>query len=151
MFSQHPNIFQINFSVLPKSKRYLINNDVYISQRELRKKNQDVKSVGTTERFFKKSLGLKGIKIHKIIVLFLELRVSFSSNFASLFSVMGDNSSVLFQLKLCMIQTKGAPQKAKFQTFDCSREISPNLYFNSLLLLKVYKILAKKVQRSYVS
>ena len=44
-----------------------------------------------------------------------------------------------------MIWTKGAHQSAKFQTFDCSRKISPNLYFDRLLLLKVYKILAKKV------
>ena len=44
-----------------------------------------------------------------------------------------------------------AHQSAKFQTFDCSCKISPNLYFHRLLLLKVYKILAKKIQRSYVS
>ena len=44
-----------------------------------------------------------------------------------------------------MISTKGAHQSAKFQTFDCSCKISPNLYFDRLLLLKVYKILAKKV------
>ena len=50
-----------------------------------------------------------------------------------------------------MIWTKGAHQSAKFQTFDCSGEISPNLYFDRLLLLKVYKISAKKVQRSYAS
>ena len=50
-----------------------------------------------------------------------------------------------------MIWTKGAHQSAKFQTFNCSRKISPNLYFDRLLLLKVYKISAKKVQRSYVS
>ena len=39
-----------------------------------------------------------------------------------------------------MIWTKGA----KFQTFVCSREMSPNFYLNRLLLLKVYKISAKK-------
>ena len=50
-----------------------------------------------------------------------------------------------------MIFTKRAHQSAKFQTFDCSGEISPNLYFDRLLLLKVYKISATKVQRSYVS
>ena len=50
-----------------------------------------------------------------------------------------------------MIFTKGAHQSAKIQTFDCSGEISPNLYFDRLLLLKVYKISAKKVQRSYLS
>ena len=41
-----------------------------------------------------------------------------------------------------MIWTKRALQSAKRQTFDCSRKISPNLYFYRLL--KVYKMLAKK-------
>ena len=50
-----------------------------------------------------------------------------------------------------MIWTNGAHQSAKFETFDCSPEISPNLYFDRLLLLKVHKIVAKKVQRSYAS
>ena len=50
-----------------------------------------------------------------------------------------------------MIWTKGAHQSARFQTSDCSHKISPNLYFDRLLLLKVYKSFAKKVQRSYVS
>ena len=43
-----------------------------------------------------------------------------------------------------MIFTKEAHRSAKFQTFDCSGEISPNLYFDRLLLLKVYKVSAKK-------
>ena len=43
---------------------------------------------------------------------------------------------------------KGAHQSAKFQPFDCSGEISPNLYIDRLLLLKVYKISAKKVLNS---
>ena len=43
-----------------------------------------------------------------------------------------------------MIFTKGAHHSAQFQTFDCSGEISPNLYFDRLLLLKVYKVSAKK-------
>ena len=51
-----------------------------------------------------------------------------------------------------MIFTKGAHQSAKFQKrFDCSGEIWSNLYFDRLLFLKVYKIEAKNVQRSYVS
>ena len=41
-----------------------------------------------------------------------------------------------------MIFTKGAHQSEKFQTFDCSGEISQS--FDRLLLLKVYKISAKK-------
>ena len=43
-----------------------------------------------------------------------------------------------------MIWTKGTHQSAKYQTFDCSHEISPNLCFDRLLLLRVYKISAKK-------
>ena len=50
-----------------------------------------------------------------------------------------------------MTFTKGAHHSAKFQTFDCSDEISPNSYFDRLLLLKVYKVSAKKVWRIYVS
>ena len=49
-----------------------------------------------------------------------------------------------------MVFTKGAHESAKFQTFDCSGGISPNLYFDRLLLLKVYKISVKKVQRNYL-
>ena len=43
-----------------------------------------------------------------------------------------------------MIWTKGTHQSPKFQTFDCSHEILPNLHFERLLLLNVYKISAKK-------
>ena len=50
-----------------------------------------------------------------------------------------------------MIWTEGCHQSAKFQTFHCSPKISPNLYFDRLLLLEVCKISAKKVQRSYMS
>ena len=38
-----------------------------------------------------------------------------------------------------MIFTKGAHLIAKVQTFDCSDEVSPNLYFDRLHLLKVYR------------
>ena len=96
-------------------------------------------------------MSLLALKLTTFLVPYLELRVSFSSNFASLFRVMRHNSSVLFHLKIYMIWTEIAHQSAKFQIFDCSREISPNLLFDRLLLLKVYKIAAKKAQRSYVS
>ena len=43
-----------------------------------------------------------------------------------------------------MIFTKGTHHSAKFQTFDYSSETSPNFYFDRLLLLKVYKVSAKK-------
>ena len=44
-----------------------------------------------------------------------------------------------------MILTKGAHQIAKFRTFNCSGGVSFSLYFDRVLLLKVYKISAKKV------
>ena len=43
-----------------------------------------------------------------------------------------------------MIFTRRAHHSAKSLTFDCLGEISPNLYFDRLLLLKVYKVSAKK-------
>ena len=60
--------------------------------------------------------GLLGgwVKIHKFLMLYLKPHVSFSLNFASLFNVMRNESSVLFQLKLYMIFTKEAHQNAKF-------------------------------------
>ena len=41
---------------------------------------------------------------------FLKPRASFSSNFASLSTLMRDNSTVLFHLKLYMLSTKGTHQ-----------------------------------------
>ena len=90
-----------------------------------------------------------GWKFTKLLMSCLELQVSFSLNFGSLFSIMRGNSSVLFYLKLYMIWTKGAHRSAKFQTLNCSHKISPNLYFDRFL--RVYKILAKEVPRNYVS
>ena len=74
------------------------------------------------------------VKIHQFPHVIFELQ--------SLFSVMRDNPSVPFQLKLYIIWA--------IQTFDSSREISPSLYFDRFLLFKVYKISFKKVHRSYV-
>ena len=50
-----------------------------------------------------------------------------------------------------MILKKGTHQSAKFPTFNCSDDISANLYFDRILLLRVYKISAKKVEMGYVS
>ena len=50
-----------------------------------------------------------------------------------------------------MVFTKGAHHSAKFQTFDCSSEISPNLYFDRLLCWKCIKFQLKRVWRSYIS
>ena len=43
-----------------------------------------------------------------------------------------------------MIFPKETHHSAKFQISDCSGEISPNLYFDRLLLLNVYKVSAEK-------
>ena len=59
-----------------------------------------------------------GWKFTKFLMSYLKPQVSFSLNFASLFNIMGDKSSVLFWLKFYMIFTKGAHDSAKFQTFD---------------------------------
>ena len=49
-----------------------------------------------------------------------------------------------------MIRTKGANQSPQFQTFNCLREVSTNLYFDKFHLLKVYKISTKKLEMSHV-
>ena len=49
-----------------------------------------------------------------------------------------------------MIWTKATHKSAKFWTFDCPCEISLILYFDRRLLLKVYKISAKKY-RGFIS
>ena len=59
---------------------------------------------------------------------------------------MVDKSYVLFSLKLYDFY-KSSPSNCKISknfSFDCSGEISPNLYIDRLLLLKVYKVPAKK-------
>ena len=67
-------------------------------------------------------LPLLALKFTKFLMSFLEPRVSFSSNFASLFSVMRHNSSVLFHLNIFMLWRNGSYQSANFQTFNCSHE-----------------------------
>ena len=83
------------------------------------------------------------MKIHRILHVVFETTSQFFFNFASLLRVKRDNSSVLFQLKLYMIFIKGSHQSEKFYTFNCSDEISPNLYFDRLFLLKVYNFQLK--------
>ena len=57
---------------------------------------------------------LLALKFTKFFMSFLEPRVSFSSNFASLFSIMRHNYSVLFHLNLYMLWTKAADRSAIF-------------------------------------
>ena len=72
----------------------------------------------STSRCRFSGLPLLALKFTKFLTSFLEPRVSFPSNFASLFIVMRRDSSVLFHLKLWMLCTKGAHQSADFQTFQ---------------------------------
>ena len=61
------------------------------------------------------------VKFTKFLISFLKQKDSFSKRqFGSLFSVMRDNSSALFQLKLYMLLTKVVHQSANFQTCHCS-------------------------------
>ena len=59
-------------------------------------------------------LSLLSLKFTKLVMSFLKSR-AFSSNFASLSSVMRDNSSVLFHLKLYKPWTKGIHQVQFFR------------------------------------
>ena len=59
-------------------------------------------------------LPLLGLKFMKFLMSFFKHKVSFSSKFGYFFSVMRDNSSVLFQLKLYILLTKSSTSKCKF-------------------------------------
>ena len=72
---------------------------------------------------------------------YLKPQLSFSLNFALLFNVMRDNSSVLSWLKLYMILQK---ELIKVQNFRKISTAQVNLYFRRLLLLKAHTISAKK-------
>ena len=80
---------------------------------------------------------------------YLKPQVSFSVNFASLFNVMRDNSSVLSWLKLF---TKGAHQRTTFlENFNCSGEFHPIGTLVGSFCWKYKQFQLKKVQRSYAS
>ena len=80
----------------------------------------------STSKWNFSDLSLLTLKSIKFFMPFLQPRVSFTSNFAPLFSVMRYHSSVLFHVKRYMLWTKGTHKSANFQIFDCSREISGN-------------------------
>ena len=61
---------------------------------------------------------------------FSKQQVSFSSNFASLFIVMKDNSSVLFEVKRHILCIKGTNQSANFLRF-----LSARVRFHQILVI----------------
>ena len=75
---------------------------------------------------------LLGLKFTKFLMSFFKQKVSFSSKFGSLFSVMRQNF-VLFHLNIYMFWTKEAHKSAHFQIFNCSHENYANSlsYFSS--------------------
>ena len=88
-----------------------------------------------------------GWKFTKFLMSCLKPQVNFSLNFTSFFSVMRNNSSVVFYLKLYMIWTKGAHQSEKFQTFVTWK--SKNWDFDGILLSKV-EIYELKIYRGVI-
>ena len=76
----------------------------------------------STSKCIFSDLPLQALKSAKFYMSFLKPRASFSSNFASFSSVMKDNSSVLFHLKLYMLLTKGTHQVQIVRLCNCSCE-----------------------------
>ena len=81
------------------------------------------------------------VKIQQILPVIFETMYFFK--LSSLLNAMGVKSSVLFQLKLYSIFTKGAHHSTKFQTFDCSGDISPIFFFDRLLMEELCLMILK--------
>ena len=64
------------------------------------------------------------IKIYRLCYVIFETRASFSSNFASLFSVMRNNASVLFHEKLYIVSAKGTHQVQIFRLSTARMKIN---------------------------
>ena len=81
-------------------------------------------------RFFKKVLPgvlrVLNVRLSTAHLSFFKYKVSFSSKFGSFFSVIRENFSVLFRLKLYMLLTKVAQQSENFQTCHCAHWNSLN-------------------------
>ena len=82
-------------------------------------------------------------KIHRILS-FLKQEISFSSNFASLFSVTHHSSvcSILFYLKFYILLTKGDYQSTNLRKFHVSSRKSEILHFEGFVLSKSNKFSA---------
>ena len=74
-----------------------------------------VKIHQTSCHFLRHDFPLPELNFIKFLTSFFKQKMSFSSKCGSLFSVMRDNSSVLFHLKLYMLSTKGTHQVQIFR------------------------------------
>ena len=81
----------------------------------------------------------------------LKQQISFSSNFASLCSIMRHNSSILFFSRYVIYSQKKEPIKVQiWWNFTWAVE-SLKFYFDGLLLARSYEVSAKTLQKSYLS
>ena len=80
---------------------------LYISQTKKSLKMQIISSVSAT------------VKFNKFLMPFMKAQVIFSSNFASIFSIIVHNPSVIFHLKNYTLWSKGAHESANFETLEC--------------------------------
>ena len=82
------------------------------------------------EAFKVKIFQVPGSIFVKLLMSTLKLQVNSSSNFASFFIVMADNSSVDFKLILFQLWIKGSHQNPSFETFKCPGENLPYSSFH---------------------
>ena len=82
----------------------------------------------STSKFRFSDLLLLALKFTKLLMSFLETRVSFCWNFASLSSVMRHNSFVFFHLKRYVLLIKGAHPSAKFHISTARMKIDKIRY-----------------------
>ena len=120
-----------------------------------------------------KSLFFNLWKFAKCLMSVLKAQLSFPSNFASIFSAIKYNSSLLFYLKTLYTLVKRHPLKWKLhrrviKTLRKNWLVVSNIklgigkfspdhiklwkhHFDGLFLSKIYKVWAKKIQISYLS
>ena len=84
-------------------------------------------------------------KFIKFLMSYLKPQVSFSFNLCITLQCHERQLFCTFLAETFYDLDKRNPSKCKISDFDSSPEISPNFYFDMLLLLKVYKISAQKV------
>ena len=103
---------------------------------------------GTNQSDYFGDFGVLGSKFSKFLS-FLK-QISFSSNFAPLFSVMRHNLCT-FLAEIVHTLKKGASQSTNLVKFHLNSQKSKILHFDGLLLPKWYQVAARKVQKSYIS
>ena len=109
--------------------------------------------VGQKESIKVEFLGLLSgwVNIYQIPHVIFKATIQFFSKLCITLQCHGRELFYTFLAETLYDLGKRTPSKCKNSDFWLLREVSQNLYFDSFLLLKVYKIWAKIVRRSYVS